>query len=74
VTKISVEHDFFQKEENNLPPQTLMSCNRLALAHYVGCITKLTLMNLHGGGLPNIMGRGLTIQLVLQTLSVIPTQ
>jgi hypothetical protein len=49
VTKISVEHDFFQKEKKNLPPQTLMSCNRLALAHYVGSITKLTLMSLPGG-------------------------
>jgi len=25
-----------------VPPQTLMSWNGLALAHYVGCITELT--------------------------------
>jgi hypothetical protein len=56
-----VEHDFSQKEKKNLPPQTLMSCNPVALAHYVGCITKLTLESLPGGGLPNKMGRGLTI-------------
>jgi hypothetical protein len=61
VTKISVEHDFFQKEKKNLPTQAVMSCNRLTLAHYVGSITKLTLMSLPGGGLPNIIGRGLTI-------------
>jgi hypothetical protein len=51
----------FSKRKKNLPPQTLMSCNCLDLAHYVGCITKLTLMSLPGGGLPNIMGRGLTV-------------
>jgi hypothetical protein len=61
VTKISVEHDFFQKEKKILPPQTLMSCNRLALALYVGCITKLIVASLPGGGLPNKTGRGLTI-------------
>jgi hypothetical protein len=61
VTKISVEHDFFQKEKKTLPPQTLMSCNPLALASYGGCIMKLTLVSLLCGGLPNKMGRGLTI-------------
>jgi hypothetical protein len=52
---------FFKKKKKDLPPQALMSCNHLALARYVGSITKLTLMSLPGGSLPNIMGRGLTI-------------
>jgi hypothetical protein len=44
----------------NLPPQTLMPWNGLALAYYVGCISKLALLGSRGT-LPNTRGRGLTI-------------
>jgi len=37
-----------------------MFLNGLTLAHYVGCISKLTIKDLTGV-LPNLMGRGLTI-------------
>jgi hypothetical protein len=44
----------------NLPPQTLMPWNGLALAYYVGCISKLALLG-SPGTLRNTRGRGLTI-------------
>jgi hypothetical protein len=34
---VSIEHDF-KKKLSNLPPQTLISRNGLALAHYVVCV------------------------------------
>lgn len=37
-----------------------MSWNGLKLAHYVGCITQLTLMG-STNTLPNIVGRGLNM-------------
>jgi hypothetical protein len=46
VTKMCVEDEFFKIV--NVPPWTLMSWNGLALAHYVGCVTWLTLTGLPG--------------------------
>jgi hypothetical protein len=47
VTKLSFEHEFFLKMLN-LPCQTLMAWNGLALAHYVGSGAKLALTGLLG--------------------------
>jgi hypothetical protein len=47
VTKISFEQDL-KKKMLNLPCQTLMAWNGLALAHYVGSGAKLALTGLLG--------------------------
>jgi len=58
VTKIFVEVLKTIVESANQPQMFL---NGLTLAHYVGCISKLTIKDLTTGVLPNLMGRGLTI-------------
>jgi hypothetical protein len=57
VTKIFVEVLKTIVESANQPQMFL---NGLTLAHYVGCISKLTIKDLTGA-LPNLMGRVLTI-------------
>jgi hypothetical protein len=57
----SVGHEFKIFFLLILPPQTLMSWNGLASAHYVACVAWLTLTG-SPGALPNmIKARGLTI-------------